>query len=239
MINCRWTIWITIIATLTILVVYLYRTNKKKRKKRELKITLEAQEREKERLAKDLHDYFGARLSTLKLYMQTINRYDAQRIATMTNAAMQMIDSTIIELRHLLFDLNPKQLHKGKLIDALTELVKNIKDILKTNIETDFTEYTHNLPYSSEVSVYRIIQELINNTLKHAQATHIMITLKQQKKELHLLYQDNGIGFDSESVDYGYGIRNIQQHTFAMDGKLQITTNINQGFSCIITLPLK
>ncbi|MDA3613743.1 sensor histidine kinase [Polluticaenibacter yanchengensis] len=239
MINREETIWMAIIAAIIISVVYLYRKSRKNRKKRELRIALEAQEREKERLAKDLHDYFGARLSTLKLYMQTINRYDAKRIETMTGAAMQMIDSTIIELRHLLFDLNPKQLHKGKLIEALTELVRNIKDILKTNIETDFTEYTYHLPYSAETSVYRIIQELLNNTLKHAQATEILIKLKQQKKGLLLFYRDNGVGFDQETVDYGYGIRNIRQHTLAIDGQLHISTNINEGFECIIILPLK
>ncbi|MDA3616898.1 sensor histidine kinase, partial [Polluticaenibacter yanchengensis] len=90
-----------------------------------------------------------------------------------------------------------------------------------------------------ETSVYRIIQELLNNTLKHAQATEILIKLKQQKKGLLLFYRDNGIGFDQETVDYGYGIRNIRQHTLAIDGQLHISTNINEGFECIIILPLK
>lgn len=211
----------------------------KKRRLRELKIRLDAQEREKERIAKDLHDYFGARLSTLKLYMQTINKFDAERIATMTSVAMQMVDSTIIELRHLLFDLNPKKLYKGGLQDALTELVNNIKSILKFDIDTNFQFDNSILEYSIEVSVYRIIQELINNTLKHAKANKITINLLQDKKELILNYTDNGIGFEMDEVTKGYGLRNIKQHTLALEACMKMKTAAQAGCECKITIPLK
>ncbi len=234
--------WISITVLSALLVIAGYwcvKRWRRKRRIRELKIALDAQERERERIAKDLHDYFGARLSTLKLYMQTINKYDARRIATMTDVAMQMIDSTIVELRHLLYDLNPKKLYQGGLIDALKDMIHSLKSILKFDINVDFSSYSARLEYSAEVSVYRIVQELINNTLKHANATNIDIRLGQEKKELLLEYADNGIGFDSGVTTFGYGLRNIHQHALALGASMKVVTEPQKGFACKFSIPFK
>ncbi len=233
-------IWIgALLALISFVCIWINKKWKKKRKLRELKIRLDAQEREKERIAKDLHDYFGARLSTLKLYMQTINKFDVERIATMTSVAMQMVDSTIVELRHLLFDLNPKKLYKGGLEEALTELVSNIKSILKFDINIEFEFDKNSLDYATEVSVYRILQELINNTLKHAKANKIGIKVQQEKKELQIEYIDDGIGFDLKNTTQGYGLININQHSLALEAVLKMKTEADKGFECTIIIPLK
>lgn len=219
--------------------IWLFKIRSKKRRLRELRIRLEAQEQEKERIAKDLHDYFGARLSTLKLYMQTINKFDAGRIATMTSVAMQMVDGTIVELRHLLFDLDPKKLYKGGLTDAVTELCNNIRSIFKLDISFSHENFDGEMGYNSEVSIYRIIQEFINNTLKHAKATKIRIKLVQEKKERILRYYDDGIGFDKEKVTQGYGLRNIDQHVLALEACTTMSTAPGKGFECKMTIPIK
>lgn len=240
-----WETWwfYTLISILSLAVIigliklYQYINNNKQIK--DLRIMISSQERERERIARDLHDLFGARLSTLKLYMQTMNKNNANSVKTLTSSATNMIDNAISELRHLLFDLSPKTLTENGLISAVEDLVHNIEQITKIEIHTDFITYDQYLIHKKELSIYRIVQELLNNTLKYAQATVIHISIVKNGSDIIFLYEDNGIGFDQSKIDYGYGLNNIKLHTKAMLGELVIESSEGKGMQVIITIPYK
>lgn len=238
------TTWFRVVAIIFILAIigaliagYIYWIKRSQIK--DLRIVITSQEKERERIARDLHDLFGARLSTLKLYMQTLNKNNPTSIATLTSSATSMIDNAISELRHLLFDLSPKSLSENGLVAAVDDLVHNLEKITKQTIHTDFVTYQHQLGHKRELSIYRIIQELLNNTIKYAEATVIHISLVKNGNDMIFMYEDNGIGFDKEKIEYGYGLHNIQLHTKAMMGELTIDAMPQKGMQVIITLPIK
>ena len=204
-----------------------------------LRANFQSQEKERNRIGKDLHDEVGALLTTTKLYFQHLDqKNDPERFADIKGKAFSMLEETMNTVRRVSHDLRPVVLERLGLVEAILNIVDKIN--ASGQVEVDFQ---HNLPTEPEAEYalnwYRIIQELINNTLKHAGASRITLDLRIIQNDLVLKYSDNGIGLTAESdTQGGLGIQNIRSRISLMQGELDIKENV-KGFEIVLKSKLK
>ncbi len=187
-----------------------------------LETAILSQEEERSRVAKELHDEVGAMLTTTKLYFGQITpSLPAKELEEITNKMASFLDDMIQSVRGISQDLRPVILEKLGLIEALQSLVQTIDDTGKIRI--DFKDNTSKIvPKPKELNLYRIVQELINNTLKHAKAKNIGIEIKHENDTLVLLYQDDGIGLNHKGLSNkkGLGLKNIESRLSVLSGTM-------------------
>lgn len=201
---------------------------------------LAGQEVERKRIAQDLHDTIGGMLSTIKLHFNALGKskelkgYHAE---IFTNAD-QLLDESCIELRRVSHDLN-----QGSVASyGLKENLKTLKNTLEltsevaVNLIVDDIELPSNSTIEKEL--FKVIQELLSNTLKHAQATEINIQLSQFDDELQLIFEDNGIGFNVNKITRGLGLDSIQKRIAKIQGGLTIDSHEKSGTTFIFEIPL-
>ena len=148
----------------------------------------------------------------------------------------ELVDQAICELRNILLNLSPKTLEENGLAAALQDLADNITKLNLIRLHLDVTTFHLRLKDACEYGLYRISQELINNTIKHASAKNVFISLVVRDKQIIVLYEDDGIGFDPEHVKKGYGLHNVETHTQAIQGDLVIDSSRGKGLAVTITL---
>ncbi len=187
-----------------------------------LKTSIASQEEERTRIAKELHDDVGAMLTTTKLYFGQISpQLSGPELMEITSKMSGFFDDMIQSVRSISQDLRPVILEKLGLIEAIQSLVQTINDSGK--IEVSFVNNaTHTIAKTKELNLYRIIQELITNTLKHANASVINIEFKNEKKSLVVIYQDNGKGLDKKNLihEKGLGLKNIESRLSILSGNI-------------------
>jgi len=153
-----------------------------------LKAILEAQESERKRIASDLHDSVGSNLSAIRLYLNQLKQEDqSDYFDNVKKETTGMIDLTIENVRSITRNLLPSSLEQFGLIAALEDLCRRINELDNLKVRFQCQE-DRRLPPSAEIALYRVVQELINNTLKHAQAEHITVKVEMQDKFLNFHY---------------------------------------------------
>lgn len=199
---------------------------------------LKGQEEERSRLAKDLHDGLGGMLSGVKY---SLNNMKDNLIVTPDNMAvfersLDMIDTSIKELRRVAHNMMPEMLVKFGLDEALKEYCSTINSakILKVTYQS-FGMDTR-LDNSVEIIIYRVVQELLNNILKHASASETLVQVIREGSRLNILVEDNGKGFDINLLEKnkGAGWSNIQSRVDYLKGHLDIHSEIDKGTSVSI-----
>ncbi len=241
-----WATWwfrsvvVILVAGAVFILVWLRINSIKQRQLDRVQVMIRSQEEERKRVARDLHDDFGARLSTLKLYMQAARKQQPgnDHRNDLLQQSSDMIDDTITSLRNILLNLSPKTLEENGLRDMLREMADHVNSSGMLQCEVDTAAFPASLRPSTAYALYRICQELVNNTLKYAQAKHIYIALVQRTDLLLFLYEDDGIGFDPERVKRGYGITNIETHVQALKGNLLLDSGTGRGVAVTIELLL-
>lgn len=203
---------------------------------------LEAKDETEKRIAQDLHDRLGTMLSTIKLYFNDINEeLNNAKIEISQQKANELLDEASTEIRLVAHNMASGTLSKFGLIDGLKELVNTING--SNQIEAIL--YTHGLKErlnsKTEVTIYKIILELVGNALKHAQAQKLNIQLNQIGEELHIMVEDNGIGFLPEEAEkkQGMGLRNITLRVADLNGRFHIDSGKGNGTTIDISIPLK
>jgi signal transduction histidine kinase len=237
-------IFILLIAS--ILGFYIYTISQKSKnarlvaelEKERFKAVIEAQEMERKRIAGDLHDSVGQMLSLSKLQLSEImdssNMYSPEH-EQMLERSTRIIDEACQEVRNISHNLMPGPLIRLGLPAAVKDLVRKINASNKIHVSFASNLYDSRLNENIEISVYRIIQEIFNNILKHAQATEIGISLiRQAEEKLELSITDNGIGFDTGEIikSSGIGWKNIYSRLAIINGTLNINSKKNSG-TCI------
>ena len=209
---------------LTAIIVLIYRNMAEKRKKALLtaKVALETETKERQMLAKDLHDGLGGMLSLLKLKVDS----DAPKEET-----LRMLDSTMAELRHVAHHIMPKELLQGGLKSALRDFAISVPGA-HLHYEGDDERLNQEL----ELVLYRCAYELVNNAIKYASANHIDISLTKGEHTVTLSVSDDGKGFDATQPTTGMGLQNIRNRIAPYKGKMDITSNENQGTEIHVTL---
>lgn len=203
---------------------------------------IETQETERKRIAADLHDHVGSLLASVKLQFKSMldevrKSYPAlqDRIENVSG----MLDNATNDIRRISHNLDSDVLNKFGLPDALKELCAHFKNA--TGMDVTFSgEYRKNaLPNKAEMPLYRCVQELITNAVKHAEADIIEVSLNQLDDSVNLIVSDNGKGFDINKVDLtkSLGWRNMKSRIEHLKGKIHIDSNPISGTSVIIELP--
>ncbi|WP_409626130.1 tetratricopeptide repeat protein [Belliella pelovolcani] len=204
---------------------------------------LESQEVERKRFAQDLHDGFGQLISALRLNISNLNDRNGEmedRIA-IVDKSESILKEMHTEIRNIAFNLMPATLIQFGLKEALLEFAQRMNSSGKIQIITDTQEMTGRLSEIQEISLYRVIQEWVNNVIKYANASKITIQLVRHDIELNLLIEDDGAGFDVNRLQNssGNGWRNIQSRLKRINADFEIDSHPDRkGSSLIIDLPI-
>ena len=206
---------------------------------RNLQSVVRGQEAERTRIATDLHDSLGGMLSTLKLQYDAL-QLDHQELGNNNDyhKIMGLIDEACVDVRDIARNLKPNALEKLGLTAALRDVVNRfrIKGVL--DIELNIGKVDDLLDDEGCLHVYRIIQELLNNALKHAAATDIDVTVTRRQDEMVVMVEDNGKGFDRDKVQIGLGLGNLESRVNLLRGEMEIDSSLARGTSVIIHIPL-
>jgi PAS domain S-box-containing protein len=211
---------------------------------------LEAQESERRRIARDLHDHLGQRMTALRLQIETVTK--ELKNGANVFAALQDVKRAAMQIDRdigfLSWELRPTELEDLGLVDALGTFVREWS--LQYGIQANFqmintsANGSSRLSEPAETNLYRIVQEALNNILKHAYANEVNVLLQHRKDDLVLTVEDNGSGFgESSGKINGYGSRGLgligmQERAAVMKGTLEIDTSNGKGTTVIARIPV-
>ncbi|MCU0396982.1 MAG: sensor histidine kinase [Cyclobacteriaceae bacterium] len=201
---------------------------------------IKGQEDERGRLAKDLHDGLGGLLSGIKFSLTNMKSHvilDAES-ALVFERSLDMLDHSISELRRVAHNMMPEVLVKFGLEEALKSYCESIRQSGLFLIDFQSIGMETRLSSSTEIILYRIIQELLNNIAKHAKATQVLVQLARHDHEVTVTVEDNGVGFDSNTLENvkGAGWANIRSRVEYLKGKVDVKSAPGQGTSIYISL---
>ncbi|MGK4568072.1 tetratricopeptide repeat-containing sensor histidine kinase [Flavobacterium sp. 3HN19-14] len=190
-----------------------------------------ALEEERNRISRDLHDNLGAQLSTAKMFMSSLkNKGIGENDLETLDTSIGMLDNSISDLRKIMNEMHNSVLREKGYLQATEELVNKINKLHLIQ----FSLSRHNIDvrpdHKIEHELFRITQELINNTLKYAQAKQVSIELLKRDGQLILMYEDDGIGFDVTALQRGNGLNNIETRVKAINGTVEFDSMPNAGF---------
>jgi len=207
-----------------------------------LRTVIETEERERKRFAKDLHDGLGPLLSTIKLFINQLDDKDLKKKerSELIFQATEMIDEAIASAKDISNNLMPSVIRDFGLIAAIESFCQKINVVEHIDVFFDPNVNSAHFNKTVEIVLYRIVKELINNTIKYAQAQHINITLNEKDKRLQLLYEDDGVGFDVQAVmnsrTKGMGLNNIITRAKSVNGTCMIKSVLGQGVSVVVDI---
>ena len=201
---------------------------------------LKGQEEERSRIAKDLHDGLGGLLSGTKLSFMNVREslsLSPEHVQHF-DRSLSMLDNTIGDLRKVAQNLMPEALVKFGLREALGDFLDSVQSSTGINVLYQQFGETRKLDNTAEVFIYRIIQELINNVVKHASATQVIVQLTTKAKKIEIAVEDNGKGFDPAILDSarGSGMTNIKYRVQYLHGTTDIVSSPGSGTSVNIEL---
>ncbi|MFK7795817.1 MAG: tetratricopeptide repeat protein, partial [Aureispira sp.] len=204
-----------------------------------LTAVVEAQHNEQKRVAREIHDTIGSFLATL-MYQHEAGKALAINTPYYKKYLLveKLIQQTSDEVRILASDMtNGKQLNFNLKI-ALDELVQRIRSIEKFDLEFNGIGNLLELSSDLEFLLYRVAQELLSNTLKHAQATKVILQINPMPSEVILMVEDDGRGFDPNIPPKGLGLNNIRARIASFNGRLHIDSTLKKGTTAIVTIPI-
>lgn len=194
---------------------------------------LKGQEEERSRLAKDLHDGLGGLLSGVKFSLTNMkdNLFITPENMTVFERSLDMIDTSIKELRRVAHNMMPEMLTKFGLDEALREYCNTINATKLLSVKYQSHGMEERLEKSTEIIVYRIIQELLNNSMKHAAATDAFVQLIREANRFNIVVEDNGKGFDAtlSENNKGSGFANIRSRVEYLKGRVEIHSEPGKG----------
>lgn len=202
---------------------------------------LESQESERRKLAADLHDSIGGMLSTIRVGISTMAKTlpNPQSI----DETKQMLDDTISSVRRISRDLMPSTLEKFGLMYAIKELCERFEQTAKITIHFSESGEIPKLDSQRELMLFRIAQELLNNAVKHSEATQINVTT-HFGNTIELIVEDNGIGFDADffknetAGNKGLGLYSIENRARLLGGEITFEKGRTKGSKTIVTAPV-
>ena len=192
-------------------------------------------EEERNRIAAELHDSVGQELSLLKLKVQQFNSEANNR-----QELLRSVDNITNEVRSILYQLKPKVLSELGIFAAVTSLIEKLNSEIPIVGFVSIVGNEKRFQDDFEINLFRVIQEAINNIIKHSKASEYGIHLIFKHDSLRVIISDDGIGFelntDSNSLN-GYGFINMKERIECLNGSIKIDSTLNQGTSILIDLP--
>lgn len=203
-----------------------------------LEALIDGEEKERRRIAQELHDGLNGDLSAIKYRLSTLEESGLSAIdAENLTKVITMIDESCAQVRSISHNLMPASILDYGLIETVKEYCVKINN--SDSFKIDFQTFGNYIPLSkkNETIIYRIIQELVANILKHSKATEAIIQFNFREDELFITVEDNGIGFDKSTISKGIGHKNIQTRIDFLNAQLDINST-STGTSCTISIDL-
>jgi two-component system, NarL family, sensor kinase len=202
---------------------------------------LDAEERERTRIAADLHDGVGQTIMALKMNLAGINDYIEFKNPKAKNVfekALDLATESAKEVRSISHQMMPNALIKSGLASAIREFISKVEaPNLKINLNV--SNLNESIEPNIEKVLYRVIQESVNNVIKHAQASQLNIQLSKNKNSIEATIEDNGVGFDLKGTDYeGIGLKNIRDRVAFLKGNVDISSQKGKGTLLAIQIPM-
>jgi len=238
---------ITLYVSLIIAIIIIYffvsiiryhrRYMKLQREKIFAEITI--RENERKRIAGDLHDSLGPLLSAVKLNIGNVEVRDPgdQQVLEKTGT---YLDEIIGSLRRISYDLLPGTLERKGLLEAIREFIGQVKNKQSVNIQL-YVVKEISVSKEKEIHIFRMVQEIVHNTIKHAQANNLQIGFSEEGGYLLCLTKDDGKGFDKEKVmsgSHGLGLRSLESRCEILNGILTLDSMPGAGTNYFIKIPL-
>ena len=206
---------------------------------------IENQEKEQNRIAKDVHDGIGQMLTGLKYNLESINMNDIEKTTLKIEHLKELTTNIIKGVRTATFNLTPPELSDHGIVPAITKLTHELgrltgKEILFYN-KTGFNERLDSLV---EINIYRIVQEAINNAIKYANSSHILVSLSHSKNILSIVIDDDGQGFEPSKVkkvkngDGGMGMTFMKERIKYIEGRLFLNSELGKGTRVTLNIPI-
>lgn len=206
---------------------------------------IEAQEEERRRLSREIHDGPAQMMANVMMRSDLIERIFRERGADEAMSEIRnvkkMVRDALYEVRYIIYDLRPMALDDLGLIPALKKYIQTTEEYFNTSrIRFVCFGEERRLPAKYEVSFFRLIQESVQNAMKHAEAKEVLVKLEIHKDAVTIIVQDDGIGFDKEmKKETSFGLIGMRERVDLLDGKLTIDSEIGKGTTITITVPLK
>jgi len=197
---------------------------------------LNAQEKERSKIAADLHDNLGSKVATLKLYLDSFN--DKDGFDSFYEKLKIIVNNTYDDIRKIGSNKNFGALINKGLIPSTKAIANQISDSKKISINVINVDVKKRIENAIEIQVFRIIQELLTNIIKHAQATEAIVQFSEHENVLNIIIEDNGLGFRAEDSRQGVGLSNIEKRVEKMNGEFVIDSTIGHGTTVILNIPL-
>jgi signal transduction histidine kinase len=199
---------------------------------------VEGQEKERLRIANDLHDDLGSLMANIKIHFSTFKTKDTDNLYQRTN---NLIEEAYQKIRNIAHAKNSGVLAKQGLYKSIKQHAKSISATKEIKIKVMENGLDERLENSLELTIFRVIQELITNTIKHAEASELDIHLNQHEDVLNIIVEDNGVGFDSSkprNENSGMGLSSIERRIEQLGGTVIVESQPKNGTSVIIDIPL-
>jgi len=206
---------------------------------------IENQEKEQNRIAKDVHDGIGQMLTGLKYNLESINMNDIQKTTAKIEHLKDLTTNIIKGVRAATFNLTPPELSDHGVVPAMIKLTQELgrltgKEILFLNK----TDYNQRLDSLVEINIYRIVQEAINNAIKYAESSHILVAVSHSEKILSIVVDDDGQGFEPSKVkhvkngDGGMGMTFMKERITFVEGRLFLNSELGKGTRVTLNIPI-
>ncbi|PTX59543.1 hypothetical protein C8N46_109132 [Kordia periserrulae] len=198
---------------------------------------IEGQEKERKRIAEDLHDDLGALMATINLHLENVGSENSPNALSKTKSLLAEAYDKIRNLSHV---KNAGVIANEGLLVAVKNMASKISSANKIDIEVIAHGLENRLENSLELSLFRTIQELITNCIKHAEATKATIQLTQFENSLNIIVEDNGKGFDTHTIkEKGIGLNNIKKRIQHLEGTFTIDSTVGKGTTIILDIQIK
>jgi signal transduction histidine kinase len=198
------------------------------------------QEEERKRIAQDLHDDISSKLNVINLNANLLKdgNLTTEEYSIVNNGILEATEKTLESARKIAYNLLPPILDNFGLKVAIEELADSFNNSRKINIEYNINYPKKFLIPQNELHLFRITQELINNSVRHGKASNSIINISYKVNKLIFNYKDNGIGFNTHNIDNkkGLGMKNIESRVSLLNGKYSIGSEIGNGFKILIVI---
>jgi signal transduction histidine kinase len=212
-------------------------TEKLQAEKEIAKAIITTQEKERSIIGKELHDNVNQLLTTAKLYVQNIHYYPEQKDIFSEKSA-EIIQKCITEIRSLSRALITPTLSDLGFKTTIDEMVAYYKELKSFSVELNYSLDENKMDADLKLSIYRILQELFNNTVKYAHAAKVDVVLQARNNYIRMIYLDDGLGFTPCSMGKGMGITNMKSRVAVHKGRMRLLSDKGKGCKALIIFPL-
>jgi two-component system NarL family sensor kinase len=238
---------IVLFGLLTVFVIYFIQVYRKtqgtldwerERIKQELlRVENEVKEQTLTNVSRELHDNFGQIASLIKINLSMISKELSASDTQKVNESLELLKQLIGDIKSLSSSLNGDLILKNGWLKILSEDVRRINTIGAMQISFEHDPVL-SLPHEKEVILYRVIQEIINNSLKYAKAKDATLSLKTKQNRVFIEFSDSGIGFDEKLIIPGNGLRNIRERCRIIDADFNISSKVGEGTKININIAM-